>query len=151
MSRKRAAFDAIVTIEPEPRSTMPGPNSLSVRNVLVRFDSMTLFHSSSSASSSGVRAPKPPAKAIRTSVGPSLDSTSARRPVTPSGVVRSAARPTASAAPASRVAEVTLSIVCGSRPQIATRAPLCPRRTDVAAPMPFEPPVTTATLPARSG
>jgi NMT1/THI5 like len=151
LSRKRAAFDAMVTIEPEPRSTIPGANSLSVRKVLVRLDSTTAFHSSSWVRSSGVRAPKPPAKANRTSAGPSSLSTSARRRATPAGVVRSAASPTASAAPASRVREVTRSIDSGSRPQTATRARLCPNRTAVAAPMPFEPPVTTATLPSRSG
>jgi hypothetical protein len=151
MSRKRAAFDAIVTIEPPWRSTIPGPNSLSVRNVLVRFDSMTPFHSASSVSSSGVRAPKPPANAIRTSAGPSCSSTSARSPATPSGVVRSAAMPAAAAAPAARVSAVTRSIVSESRPHTATRAPLCPSSTEVAAPIPFEPPVTTATFPSRSG
>src|ERR687896_66554 len=61
MSRKRAAFDAMVTIEPEPRSAMPAPNSRIERNVLVRFDSTTPFHSSSSVWSTGVRAPSRPA------------------------------------------------------------------------------------------
>ncbi len=151
MSRNRAALDAIVTIEPEPRSVMPGANSLSVRKVAVRFDSTTRLHSVSSVSTSGVRAPNPPANAIRMSAGPSRSSTCSRRRATPSGVVQSAATPTTSAAPASRVRPATLSIVSRSRPPTATRAPLRPRSTQVAAPMPFDPPVTTATLPARSG
>ena len=118
--------------------------------MLVRFDSTTPFHSPSSVSRSGVRAPKPPAKAIRISAGPSLSSTSARRRATPSGVVRSAAIPATSPAGLARLGGHALDISFVAPADGDTR-PLWPSNTRVAAPIPFEPPVTTATFPSRSG
>jgi hypothetical protein len=64
--------------------------------------------------------------------------------------VQSPATPTASPPP-SRIVSTTVWILAGSRPLTATLAPLAASSRQVAAPIPPEPPVTTATLPARSG
>jgi hypothetical protein len=53
--------------------------------------------------------------------------------------------------PAARMASTTGSILAGWRPLTATRARLTASSRQVAAPIPPEPPVATATLPARSG
>jgi hypothetical protein len=49
------------------------------------------------------------------------------------------------------MASTTDWILAGSRPLTATLAPLAASSRQVAAPIPPDPPVTTATLPARSG
>jgi hypothetical protein len=53
--------------------------------------------------------------------------------------------------PAARMASTTASIRAWSPPLTTTLAPLAASSRQVAAPIPPDPPVTTATLPARSG
>jgi hypothetical protein len=149
-SSTRAPFVAMVTIAPRPRSIIPGRNDLHVRNVEVRFDSMTSCHSSSVMSCSAVNRPKPPANATRTSGAPSSASTWERIRSICARSVTSVLMPTASP-PAWRRPETTPSIPCRSRATTATLTPFAASTRHVAAPIPFEPPVTTATWPARSG
>jgi hypothetical protein len=49
------------------------------------------------------------------------------------------------------MASTTVSSLARSRPLTATLTPLAASSRQVAAPIPPDPPVTTATLPARSG
>ena len=150
MSRNLPAFEAMVTMVPRRRSIMPGRKDLRVRNVAPRLDSTTARHSSSLVSWRGVKVPKPPAKATSTSVGPSSLSTCSRMRSISVKRVQSALTPIA-VPPASRRPATTRSMPPGSRAFTATLTRFAASIRQVAAPMPFDPPVTTATLPARSG
>jgi nucleotide-binding universal stress UspA family protein len=142
--------DQVKTIEPRPRSIMPGRKLLTVRKVEVRSESITERHCSSAICSVGVGYSCPPANAANTSTGPSSSSTRPRMRSTAAKSVRSAATPRASP-PLPRISWTTESIAASSRPLTVTFAPFWASRRQVAAPMPREPPVTTATLFARSG
>ena len=145
----RAAAEDIVTIAPECRAIMPGRNAEIVRNVEVRSLSRTERQCSPVSRSVGTGMPLPPANAARTSTGPSCASTTPRIAAIAASFVQSAATPIAR--PPSVVIDSTVaSIAAWSRPTTATSAPFTASARLVAAPMPRDPPVTTATLPARS-
>jgi hypothetical protein len=135
----------MVTIAPRFLSIIPGRSSFTVRNVEVRFESMIERHSSSVVSCTGVIAPNPPANATSTSTGPSEDSTRERI------AAMSAALHTSPGTASPPMSETTAPIAVSSRPPTATRTSFAASARAVAAPMPREPPVTRATLPARSG
>jgi hypothetical protein len=72
VAASRPASDDIVTIEPRPRSTMPGRNAFRLRNVAVRLPSTVECQSSMLVSCSRPGRARPsPTKAISTSTGPS--------------------------------------------------------------------------------
>ncbi len=84
------------------------------------------------------------------SAGPYSRSVCWRRRSTASKRVQSALTPIAWP-PASTIPVTTWSMACWSRPLTTTRARFAASMRQVAAPIPREPPVTTATFPARSG
>ena len=141
----------MVTIEPPPNSIMPGRKLFSVRKVAVRLASTVECHSSSEVCASGPgHALPPPAKAATIPTRPSSASVCSRIRSIAARSVQSAATPSASP-PADRIALTTALILASSRPLTATFAPLAASSRQVAAPIPPDPPVTTATLPAKSG
>lgn len=140
----------MVTIEPRPRSIMPGRKARTVTNVEVRFDATTDWNSSSAISATFVNESNPPAKGTSSSTGPSCSSAARRARSTSAGSTQSAATATASA-PVSRSPAASLSAASAPRATTATLAPFAASSLHVAAPMPFDPPVTNAVLPARSG
>src|SRR5581483_5376737 len=147
LSRKRPEIEDMVTIAPRRAPIIAGRNSRTVRNVDVRFASITSRHSASVSSTTGVNDSNPPANGTSSSTSPSSPSTSARIAATSLSLVQSPA--TASASPPSSA--TSASTPSRERPLTATRAPFRTSARHVAAPIPFEPPVTRATLPSRSG
>ncbi len=117
--------------------------------VAVRSESTTSRQCPTVSSAVGTGMPLPPANAARMWTGPSRSAMVAAARCSSCSTVQSAR--TASAAPPAAVIEsATPASACSSRPMTATLAPLAASARAVWAPMPREPPVTTATRPARS-
>ena len=146
----RPGDEAIVMTEPPPSAIMPGRNACTVRKVAVRLPSTTVCQSCSSISSSVPGPRSNPANAASTPTGPNSRSAARTRSATAALSVTSAATPVA-VPPSSRIVSTTAWIASLSRPLTTTFMPLAAKCRQVRAPMPRDPPVTTATLPARSG
>src|ERR1019366_7237055 len=146
----RAAAEDMVMMTPECAAIMSGRNAEMVRKVEVRSDSTTLRQLAAVSAAVGTGMPSPPAKAASTSIGPSWSLTCWWSASRSASTGQSAATPIARP-PRESMASTTAAMASRSRPVTATATLLAARARAVAAPMPREPPVTTATCPARSG
>ena len=101
-------------------------------------------------SSIGVNAPNPPANGSRMSIGPSSDSNPVAHPLDLGQLADVGADPDRLGAGVAELGD-DASIPGCERATTATLTPFAASMRHVAAPIPFEPPVTSATWPARSG
>src|SRR5262245_41596302 len=147
----RAALEAIVTIVPRPRWIMPGSKLLMVCKVAVRLPSTGECQSSSGPSATGRGRARPqPTKTARTPARPSCRSACWRSRSAAAASVQSPATPMAW--PPSVCMGVDYGLGLGLVAAVdGSLGAVGASTRPVATPIPPEPPVTTATLPARSG
>ncbi len=136
------AIDAMLIMDPHPRSHIPGATKRVSRNALLRFTSTILSNWASVISSAGPCAMLVPALFTRMSMRP--NSRVARSTMRS----RSSSRPTWQAIGAMRPASsrATWSSASCLRPQITTAAPSRANTSAMDRPMPRLAPVTIATL-----
>src|SRR5215212_1310893 len=132
-------IEAMLTIEPEPRSSIALPTSRQHQNTPVRFTEMTASHSSSGTSSEGILWTIP-ALLTRTSMRPCSSSTVPTISRTEAGFVTSVCTkvPSSSSATSGPVWSLTSAMTIS--------APARRRAREIASPRLCPPPVTTATL-----
>ncbi len=144
----RPAIDAMWTILPQRRATMPGTNACAQRNGPVAFTAKSRFHSSSPTRASGAELAMPALDTRMSTVPKRAPAAACRRAIESASET---SQGTASAlAPVWRISSATASISSALRAATITRAPASASSRAVAAPMPRPPPVTSATLPSRS-
>src|ERR1039458_7259235 len=141
-----ACCEVTLTIRPQPRAAICGPNRCPSRNGAVRLTAMVRSQSATASAPSGGRR-LIPAQLTRMSGGPNAPAASSAARST---CARSASSALIQAAcpPASRSPAAASSSRCSSRATSTTCAPAPASAVAIPAPMPELPPVTTATRPA---
>ena len=141
-----ACCEVTLTIRPQPRAAISGPNRWPSRNGAVRLTAMVVSQSAILSEPSGGRR-LTPAQLTRMSGDPNAAAAPSAARSTSARSARSALTQ-ATMAPASRSPAAATSSRSLSRATSTTRAPARASAAAISAPIPELPPVTTATRPS---